>query len=211
MSPVLTRSSYVSRCLSRSRALSETPRAATWLLCPLSYRTPPTVWYPAQWRRETGPLKPVVPLLPFCKDNCSMIIATPSPPACDQLITSLKLQKGECFFFFFIISWRVGDGTKKAPIDSEFFSFCGAFIDKDWAKQLLHDLIRRKTMYRSPPSGNTTRSLPWKPSWKHFHVGTEFWTCHCDRIVSCFFNEIFFLHLLRCRVQLTLCLKVRAW
>lgn len=60
------------RCLSLNRDLSGTPRAATWLLCLLSYRTPRTVWYPARWRRETGPsIHPNGH--PSCKDSCSMI------------------------------------------------------------------------------------------------------------------------------------------
>lgn len=60
------------RCLSLNRDLSGTPRAATWLLCLLSYRTPRTVWYPARWRRETGPSIHRNGH-PSCKDSCSMI------------------------------------------------------------------------------------------------------------------------------------------
>lgn len=81
------------RCLSLNRDLSGTPRAATWLLCLLSYRTPRTVWYPARWRRETGPS--IVMVIPPART----VAAWSRSLACDQLITSPEFSVEKAFFF----------------------------------------------------------------------------------------------------------------
>lgn len=65
-------------------------------------------------------------------------------------------------------------------------------------------------MYRRPPAGYTTTNLPSKNKLETFPRRNR-WTVY-DFIVNIlclvFFNmRNFLIHLLRCRVQLTLCLK----
>lgn len=127
----------------------------------------------------------------FCKDSCSMIPVPPQPCMwpCGQLITS---PRKDSFFFFWkknFLTYRRWDNERLRVFF--FFLFLWSFYWQRLSKNDLHDLIRRKTVYRSPPSGYTTANLPrYKKTNKkqhrrqQFHDGTEFWTFHCDLIVS---------------------------
>lgn len=71
----------------------------------------------------------------------------------------------------------------------------------------LHDLIRRKKMYRRPPDGYIQQISPQE------EIGNISMSKHLDNfivIILCLQHENFLIHLLRCLVPLTLCLKVRA-
>lgn len=156
------------RCLSLNRDLSGTPRAATWLLCLLSYRTPRTVWYPARWRRETGPsIHPNGH--PSCKDSCSMI-----PVPCMWPTHHIaRIFSGESIFF----SWHAEVGTKRAPIDSDFsfsFFFSGVFIDKKLSRTIVAWLdtenedvqnTSRWIYYNKPTVRNKLETFPRWSRW----------------------------------------------
>lgn len=195
------------RCLSLNRDLSGTPRAATWLLCLLSYRTPRTVWYPARWRRETGPsIHPNGH--PSCKDSCSMI-----PVPCMWPTHHIaRIFSGESIFFLTRRS-RNQESTNWLRL----FFFFLFFRSFHWQKTKQNNCCmtwygeRRCTEYlpmdilqqtnRQKQIGNISTVI--QMDILQFNV-----------IIMClvFFSTWeFLIHSFRCRVQLTFCLKLRAW
>lgn len=223
------------RCLSLNQALLETLRAATWHLCPLSYRTPQTVWYPVRWTRETRWWSVTIATTSSsCKDNLQHDPGPHSPsstptsnPACDQLITS-PIEKRIFSSFFFLFLNHVGGGTKSTD-----WLILFVFMRSRWQKQQQqkHQKNKQKTtknnwcmalhMENKDVQKTSwwmyTRDLPSEKKKKKSQATGSF-PCYsrntlhfqCDYIVSCFFNMNIFLYL-TCRVHLTLCLMVRAW
>lgn len=172
----------------------------------------PVTGHPQQYgTKPGGDVKQSLGIPPSLSARTIAAWSVTPPPACDQLITSSKLQRG---------NWpppphtHTQEKERKPPLTQVF-----CLWSSDWQKlrkQLLHDWYGQRLLYRSPSNGYTEAKLSWGKkkiqTGRHFLAGTEFWTFNCEHIVSCFLRFFFFylIHLLDCGALLTLCLKVRA-
>lgn len=116
---------------------------------------------------------------------------------------------GESVFF---LSWHAGVGTKKAPIDSDFFFLLEISLTKKlsrtidaWLDTENDDVqkISRWIYYNKPSPRIKSETFPCWSRWTFFNL---MWS-YCVLFLQ-HENFFWYIHFV---VQLTLCLKVRAW